>query len=710
MRINNKIITNTDDILQELKLLPSAFQNIEYLNNEIKKVELNDNHLNIAYNNAMLCILDNAPYRAIKIINDALLAKSFEIYNDKCSHNIVSNLYSELAYAHSVNPEGFTFNEMFAPLNKSILHSYKAQNFAALDDNLKTICQLCDKAGNEALIEYKNLSKKGHADAILNKDMDSELYYCFVLRSIEIYLNNNQEADYYNNVRLTLLAFANIKNNNISAAEAAIMDTCILFLLGGDNYFIEYKNLCLENYNHAISTNVQDNILFYATSLSYIEKLSCNELSAYKYYNIALDIAAIIKLRLNFTTVTLEKNAHEICLRYQSINKLEQYINYCIYKYNNHHDHYEKMHYCSALGAAHSLIGVNEASIEYYDALYQLIQATTIIPNAHRVAQGEIGFSMGEMIGTDNIIQCVVVVVHDPITKRTAMAHVDLYTDPTSLSEYITNKMPQNIMLDTYIIGGKLSDDLVTNFISTTNVKKILDELVKMKNIYINSSDIYNKNIPQAIVFDPQTAEFINAVPGKFKYNSCINIIKTNLYKDDCLKKLFCVLDESDDSIPEIEDLLTTNDKKNIIIKTLYHLDIKSTEFGLIAWNYALIIKPYVNSSELLMINDKHLVAETIMEVLLNRIKHITTESNLEYKYIITNYKDIEDLLRERVNYEVNFLNNPFMQIYNNINNLWLEIVEHSKKEYFRQEELKQMGWTNAVTCNISPAINFTIN
>lgn len=44
------------------------------------------------------------------------------------------------------------------------------------------------------------------------------------------------------------------------------------------------------------------------------------------------------------------------------------------------------------------------------------------------------GFSDKEKIGTDNIQQCVAVILHDPLTKKTALAHVDRFTDASSLT------------------------------------------------------------------------------------------------------------------------------------------------------------------------------------------------------------------------------------------------------------------------------------
>ncbi len=72
---------------------------------------------------------------------------------------------------------------------------------------------------------------------------------------------------------------------------------------------------------------------------------------------------------------------------------------------------------------------------------------------AVRVEQHKVGFSDKEKIGTDNIQQCIAVILHDPLTKKTALAHVDRFTDASSLThDVIISNFPPNIKLEAYLV------------------------------------------------------------------------------------------------------------------------------------------------------------------------------------------------------------------------------------------------------------------
>ncbi len=70
------------------------------------------------------------------------------------------------------------------------------------------------------------------------------------------------------------------------------------------------------------------------------------------------------------------------------------------------------------LGAAYKAQNRRENSIEQYAHAYSLQQGR-VDYDAVRVEQHEVGFTNKEKIGTDNIQQCVAVILHDPLTKKT---------------------------------------------------------------------------------------------------------------------------------------------------------------------------------------------------------------------------------------------------------------------------------------------------
>ncbi len=69
--------------------------------------------------------------------------------------------------------------------------------------------------------------------------------------------------------------------------------------------------------------------------------------------------------------------------------------------------------------------------------------------------QHKVGFADKEKIGTDNIQQCVTVILHDPLTKKTALAHVDRFTDASSLTHDVISNFPPNTKLEAYLVGGR---------------------------------------------------------------------------------------------------------------------------------------------------------------------------------------------------------------------------------------------------------------
>jgi tetratricopeptide (TPR) repeat protein len=174
-------------------------------------------------------------------------------------------------------------------------------------------------------------------------------------------------------------------------------------------------------------------------------------------------------------------------------------------------DQHKELEARLALGAINRVQGNHKSALEQYAIAYDLQQGP-VDYEATRVEQHEYGVS-DKKIGTDNIQQCVAVILHDPVTKMAALAHVDKFTDASSLAE-VVKKFPEGTKLDAYLVGGRDRSDEHKS-VSDDNIKRVVGELQKHTAIDIKSADIGDKGAPSGIVFDPQTGELKHAVPGK---------------------------------------------------------------------------------------------------------------------------------------------------------------------------------------------------
>jgi hypothetical protein len=96
-----------------------------------------------------------------------------------------------------------------------------------------------------------------------------------------------------------------------------------------------------------------------------------------------------------------------------------------------------------------------KASMPHWLKLYELEQGTPT--NALRVEQHEVGYSNNALMGTDNIQQCLAVIIRDPSTNLTALAHFDVATNPASLKD-VLDKMPLGRNLEVQLVGSIIRD------------------------------------------------------------------------------------------------------------------------------------------------------------------------------------------------------------------------------------------------------------
>jgi len=154
-----------------------------------------------------------------------------------------------------------------------------------------------------------------------------------------------------------------------------------------------------------------------------------------------------------------------------------------------------------------------------------IVRGGEVVNNAaHRVEQGEVGFSDNEPIGTDNVFSCVCVIVRDPVTHKTALAHIDVATSTASLQN-IFDRMPDGNMLEVRLIGAQFGDDVYGQFenISKKNIKKTL-EFLEDKNVNVLSASIQDLDQPSAIVVNPKTFEISEEVPGAVNPNTLLGM------------------------------------------------------------------------------------------------------------------------------------------------------------------------------------------
>jgi len=220
-------------------------------------------------------------------------------------------------------------------------------------------------------------------------------------------------------------------------------------------------------------------------------------------------------------------------------------------------DQYGQLQARLALGGIARVQGNHLEAIEHYAKSWEFTQGQ-VDYEAHRVEQREVGFSSSEKIGTENIQQCVVLIIWDPTTKRTALAHVDIYTDPKSIQtavlEQFKAKGEGEKPYEVTIVGGRdrLSRQPNGELTSDVNINKVLGELESwgVKHT-IKAADIGDKGAPSGIVFDPVTGVLEHAVPGIHDKTTPERIARMLNIDTTALHSLNFAFDFSQNRVPE---------------------------------------------------------------------------------------------------------------------------------------------------------------
>ena len=260
-----------------------------------------------------------------------------------------------------------------------------------------------------------------------------------------------------------------------------------------------------------------------------------------------------------------------------------------------------------ALGGVNRAQGKHKEALEHYAVGYDLQQGK-VDYTADRVEQHEVGFS-DKKIGTDNIQQCVAVILHDPVTKKTALAHVDRYTDTTSLANVVAN-FPEGTKLDAYLVGGR-DRSPQSKAVSDDNIARVTGELSKHAAVNIKSADIGDKGAPSGIVFDPQTAKLEHAVPGKHHETTDARKLLHNLTPP--LNFAFDLTKSPEMKAPVFSDL----DKESLVQR--YLNTPKTAGNATETWNANIIYDPLAKTVEKIRQSNPKIVEAVV-------------EKNLDYK------------------------------------------------------------------------------
>lgn len=136
-------------------------------------------------------------------------------------------------------------------------------------------------------------------------------------------------------------------------------------------------------------------------------------------------------------------------------------------------------------------------------------------PEARRVEQGEIGFSHDKPLGTDNVNDCLCVMLHDPVTKKTALAHIDAKAECKSLEEAL-KRLPSHGPLQARLLGARFdaSGTKDAHERSRSNIRRVIGFLQDCpREINLLSACIQDPEQPTSIVVDPATFTLAEQAP-----------------------------------------------------------------------------------------------------------------------------------------------------------------------------------------------------
>ncbi|MDF3048320.1 MAG: hypothetical protein K0R73_1438 [Candidatus Midichloriaceae bacterium] len=173
-----------------------------------------------------------------------------------------------------------------------------------------------------------------------------------------------------------------------------------------------------------------------------------------------------------------------------------------------------------------------------------------IAPNTIFIDQHEAGFSSNAPIGTNNIQNCIVLIVRDRNTGMTALAHVDYHISHESIKQEVFSKFPQGNVLEISLIGAagtkfgqgvwKLSDLLLNEDQEPLSKEDILKEIGNCSSNISTGLEDYEglKNIYTVLYAIEDTPEYIftftNVIVADGKHPPAIVVYPINGVVSTC--------------------------------------------------------------------------------------------------------------------------------------------------------------------------------
>jgi len=171
---------------------------------------------------------------------------------------------------------------------------------------------------------------------------------------------------------------------------------------------------------------------------------------------------------------------------------------------------------CCAQGKASEYAGLLE-DVRKQTAYYSQMMQGGADDKAYRIEEGEFGFSNHDKIGTDNISQCITMVVQDTHTLKTGLVHLNNSNDVRTLDSFFAGFGDDRLKIR--IIGARFDDADRPNSRNLENLANVMKYL-SHKNVDIISADICGgENGPSAVVVNPRTFELEEKVPTKYSEN-----------------------------------------------------------------------------------------------------------------------------------------------------------------------------------------------
>lgn len=113
------------------------------------------------------------------------------------------------------------------------------------------------------------------------------------------------------------------------------------------------------------------------------------------------------------------------------------------------------------------------------------------------IEERQVAYTDSHLLSTHNIQSCVVMIIRDPQTHKTAMAHINSATNKESLAD-VFKEFPTDREIHVRLVGARSQTEE-----GKKNVQKIVEVLRTYDNVRVVSADILTAHCPSAITYNP---------------------------------------------------------------------------------------------------------------------------------------------------------------------------------------------------------------